>query len=68
MKSTPVAIAGVSLVNPVKPQRAAPSQAVIAPSVSSVRLMAGRPSTTAQSLQELYGQHYGAYYHWGLNE
>jgi hypothetical protein len=63
-----VAAAGVSLANPAKPQRAAPSQALIAPPVSCVRLIVERTSSSAQALQELYGQHYGAYYHWGLNE
>jgi hypothetical protein len=64
MKSTPVAIAGVSLVNPAELQGAAPTRAVIAPPITSVRLIAER----AGIIQELYGQHYGAYYHWGLNE
>ena len=68
MKSTPVATASVSLVNSAKPQRAAPSQVLIAFPISSVRLIAERASSTAQVLHELYGQHYGAYYHWGLGE
>jgi hypothetical protein len=64
MKSTPVATASVSLVNPAKLQKAAPTRVVIAPPISSIRLIAER----AGIIQELYGQHYGAYYHWGLNE
>jgi hypothetical protein len=64
MKSTPVATASVSLVNPAELQRAAPTQAVIARPIPSIRLIAER----AGIIQELYGQHYGAYYHWGLNE
>jgi hypothetical protein len=68
MESTPVATASVSFVNPAKPPRAAHSEAAIASSVSSVKLITEQTGTTAQVLQELYGQHYGAYYHWGLNE
>jgi hypothetical protein len=64
MKSTPVAIASVSLVNPAELQRAAPTRAVIAPPISAIRLIPER----AGIIQELYGQHYGAYYHWGINE
>jgi precorrin-6B methylase 1 len=52
------------LVDPAKLQKAAPTRVVIAPPISSVRLIAER----AGIIQELYGQHYGAYYHWGLNE
>jgi hypothetical protein len=58
------------LVNPAKPQRAAAPQAVIARPAFSIRLIAERGSTTAQVLQELYGQNqpHGAYFRWGLNE
>jgi hypothetical protein len=52
------------LVNPAEPQKAVPMRAVIAPPITSIRLIAER----ATIIQELYGQHYGAYYHWGLNE
>jgi hypothetical protein len=68
MTPTPVATVSVSFVNPPKPRRAAHSEAVIALPVSAVKLITERAGTTAQVLLELYGQHYGAYYHWGLNE
>jgi hypothetical protein len=64
MKSTPVATPGVSLVNPAKLHKATSTRAVVAPPDTSIRLIAQR----AGIIQELYGQHYGAYYHWGLNE
>jgi hypothetical protein len=64
MKSTPVEIASVSLVDPAKLQRAAPTPVVITPPISSIRLIPER----ATIIQELYGQHYATYYHWGLNE
>jgi len=70
MKSTPVETAGgASSPNPPSKlrQRAAPSRAVTA-SFVSMTLITERAGTTAQALHELYGQHYGAYYHWGLGE
>ena len=36
--------------------------------VSSLKLIAERASTTTRVLQELHGQRYAAYAHWGLNE
>ena len=35
---------------------------------SSVDLIAEPASAAARSLQEIHGQRYDAYYHWGLNE
>jgi nucleotide-binding universal stress UspA family protein len=40
----------------------------IASSASSIELITERVGTNAQSLKELYGRRYDAYYHWGLNE
>ena len=45
-------------------QRERPAASV----VSSIDLITEPASTTAQSLQELYGHRYDAYRHWGLNE
>jgi hypothetical protein len=47
-KSTPVATAGVASANPAKPQRAAPSQALIAQRAYEIWLSQGREQGCAQ--------------------
>jgi hypothetical protein len=68
MKSTPVATAIVSLVKPAKAARADAAQAVFAPPVFSMKLIAERGSTTPQVRHEIHDLRYDSYAHYGLNE
>jgi hypothetical protein len=56
------------LVKPAKAARADAAQAVFAPPVFSMKLIAERGSTTPQVRHEIHDLRYDSYAHYGLNE